>query len=70
MGEAGLPVEMGIPTGTSDFFGSGLWPLLLVSGGFCLETVNVTLDGDFCHLREKAAGLTLVLAAGTQAASQ
>lgn len=47
MGEAGLPVEMGIPTGTRDFFGSGLGPLLLVSSGFCLETVRVMLDGDF-----------------------
>lgn len=46
MGEAGLTVEVGIPTGTSDFFGSGLGPLLLVSGGFCLETVSVTVDGD------------------------
>lgn len=47
LGEAGLTVEVGIPTGTSDFFGSGLGPLLLVSGGFCLETVSVMLEGDF-----------------------
>lgn len=47
MGEAGLTVEVGIPTGTSDFFGSGLGALLLVSSGFCLETVSVTVDGDF-----------------------
>lgn len=36
-----------MPTGTSDFFGSGLGPLLLVSGAFCLETVSVMLEGDF-----------------------
>lgn len=47
MGEAGVTVEVGIPEGTSDFFGSEPGPLLLVSGGFCLETIRVTLDGDF-----------------------
>lgn len=44
--EAGVPVEVGMPTGTSDFFGSELGPLLLVSVGFCLEAVSVMLDGD------------------------
>lgn len=47
VGEAGVTVEVGIPTGTSDFFGSELGLLLLVSGGFCLETTSVMLDGDF-----------------------
>lgn len=47
MGEAGLPVVAGVPTGTGDFFGSGPGPLWLVSGGVCLETVSVMLDGDF-----------------------
>lgn len=46
MGEAGVTAEVGIPTGTSDFFGSEPVPLLLVSDGFCLETISVTLDGD------------------------
>lgn len=45
-GEAGVSVGVGIPTGTSDFFGSELGPLLLGSGGLCLETVSVMLDGD------------------------
>lgn len=47
MGETEVTVEVGIPTGTSDFFGSELGPLLLVSGGLCLETASVMLDGDF-----------------------
>lgn len=46
MGEAGFAAEVGTPTGTSDFFRSGLGPLLQVSGGFCLETVSIMLDGD------------------------
>lgn len=46
MGEAGVAVGVGIPEGPRDFFWSEPGPLLLVSGGFCRETVSVMLDGD------------------------
>lgn len=46
MGKGGVMAGAGIPKGTSDVFGFELGPLLLVSGGFRREMIDVMLDGD------------------------